>query len=176
MNASPFLATERFELWKPRAGDFAQITALTSDEETRRYLGERREDAVDHWERLMRSAGSWTLYGYGPLFVRERGGEDIIASTGLFHSWRRDPAEFSDVVEAGWIVRPDYWRRGVATEAMTAILAWFDAAHSIRRTVAMIERDNEPSHTLAARLGYRRFATKTFESDGTCMDLLERRV
>ena len=37
--AVPVLTTQRFELWQPQAEDFADLHALTLDDETRRFLG-----------------------------------------------------------------------------------------------------------------------------------------
>jgi RimJ/RimL family protein N-acetyltransferase len=37
---------------------------------------------------------------------------------------------------------------------MAAALAWFDTAHSIRRTVCMISPGNQASERVAAKLGY----------------------
>lgn len=167
MSAAPTLVTERFDLWKPRAGDLPDLCRLVADEETRRYLGHAGRDEKSQWERLMRNAGSWALHGYGTFMVRPRGGEDLIATCGVFHSWRGFGAEIGmdDVPEAGWIVRRDTWGHGVAGEVMAAILEWFDREIGTRRIACMIEEGNAASQRVAARLGFTHY--RDFEATDT---------
>jgi RimJ/RimL family protein N-acetyltransferase len=162
------LETERFDLWKPQRDDLAGLCELVADEETRRYLGHTSRDEKAQWERLMRNAGSWALHGYGTFIVRPRGCGDIIATCGIFHSWRGfgPDIEFDDLPEAGWIVRRDYWGQGIAGEVMSAVLAWFDEAIGPRRIVCMIEDGNVASQRVAARLGFRHFRDHEAEDTG----------
>jgi len=143
------------------------------DDETRRYLGRGPRGPQSQWERLLRNAGSWSLYGYGVFCVRRPGADDIVASCGVFHSWRGLAAAMDDQPEAGWIVRRDHWGQGLAREVMDTALEWFDATHGPRRVVAMIEQGNVASERLAAALGFAAFATHTDE-DGAVLDFYER--
>lgn len=173
MSAEPVVTTGRFGLWRPRVGDLDAMCRLIADEETRRYLGPADPRPPAQWERLVRNAGSWSLYGYGVFYVRPHGSEEIVASCGVFHSWRGLDPRMDDQPEAGWVVRRDWCGQGVAGEAMTAALDWFAAAHGPARVVAMIERGNLGSERLAARLGFRAFG-EVVEAEGTVLDLYER--
>jgi RimJ/RimL family protein N-acetyltransferase len=161
MNAQSFLSTERFDLWQPQAADLPDLCRLLEDEETRRFLGLVRAGEPQQFDRLLRSAGSWALYGYGLFAVRERRRPEIIASCGIFHSWRGFGAEarIDNVPEAGWIVRRDWWRQGVALEVMRAVLSWFDEAHGPTRITCMIEEGNVGSDRVARHLGFERYGT-----------------
>jgi len=66
----------------------------------------------------------------------------------------RRGAGFDDMPEAGWVLRADRTGRGLAREAMTAALAWFDRQHGAQRIVCMVSPDNAPSLALADRLGF----------------------
>jgi len=170
---APLLTTERFALWRPRAAtDLDGLVRLLADEETLRHLGPARADPQNQWERLMRNAGSWALYGYGVFYARPHGSEEIVASAGVFHSWRGLDARMDDQPEAGWIVRRDWCGQGVAGEVMRAVLAWFKEEHGARRIVAMIERGNLGSERVAAGLGFVTYAE--IEDRGTVIDLYER--
>jgi RimJ/RimL family protein N-acetyltransferase len=58
------------------------------------------------------------------------------------------------MVEAGWLLHPEHRGRGYATEACTALMCFaFDSVHA-RVVTAVIHRDNEPSLSLAHRLGF----------------------
>jgi len=150
----PVLVTERFELWKPQASDLDDMIRLIADEETRRFLGQVQPQPKGVFERLERNAGSWALRGYGTFPVRLRGGSEIVANCGVFHSWRGFGKGMDDVPEAGWIVRKDHWGIGLAKEVMRAALEWFDGVHGLRRIGCMIEEGNLGSERVAAALGF----------------------
>jgi RimJ/RimL family protein N-acetyltransferase len=171
---SPLLTTERFDLWQPRGpGDLDGLCRLTADEETRRYLSTVPPTWQGQWERLMRTAGSWSLYGYGVFYVRPHGSDEIIGSLGVFHSWRGLEPRMDDQPEGGWIVRKDWWGQGVAMEVMRQVMAWFDATHGPRRIVAMIERGNVGSERVAARLGFAVY-TEITDPEAAVIDVYER--
>lgn len=154
------LTTRRFELYRPAPGDLPGLCRLIADEETRRFLGPADPAPQAQFERLLRNAGSWALYGYGSFMVRVRGETEIIASAGIFRSYRGygEALGLDDMPEAGWIVRADHCGQGIASEVMDAVLAWFDEAHGPRRIACMIEEGNSASQRLAARLGFAHYA------------------
>ncbi len=125
---------------------------------------------------MQRNAGSWALYGYGTFAVRLPGKTDIIATCGVFHTLRGFGQGMDDVPEAGWIVRRDMWGQGIASEAMTAALAWFDANHGPRRVTCMIEEGNLTSETVAAKQGFRPYGEHALEDgdESVMMTLFER--
>ena len=171
--SGPLITTPRFELWQPRGpADHEGLIRLLADEETRRHLGAMPRGPQAQWERLLRNAGSWSLYGYGTFYVRVPGSDELIGNCGVFHSWRGLEPSMDDQPEAGWIVRRDWWGKGLAAEVMAAALEWFDGCHGPRRVVAMIERGNIGSERVAARFGFRGYAE--IELDGNMVDLYER--
>ncbi len=153
MSDLPVLLTDRLELRPPVPGDFALTNSIITHPETSRFLGTRPGHA-DGFLRFMRGAGSWLLYGYGPFTLWLRASGQVIGNCGIFHSWRDLGADFDDVPEVGWILAHDHVGRGLAGEAMRAVLEWFDATHGQRRITCLIEAGNQPSLALAARLGF----------------------
>ena len=151
---APLLVTERLDLWLPAKYDIAAMHAIVSDAETGRYLG-AAGGMADQFQRFSRGAGSWLLYGYGGFTLRLRGDSAVIGNCGVFHSWRGLGEDVDDRPEAGWIVRRDQMGRGFASEAMQAVLDWFDREHGPHRIVCAIEHGNERSYRLAERLGFR---------------------
>jgi RimJ/RimL family protein N-acetyltransferase len=166
MSAGPFLTTKRLELWQPQIGDLADLFDLTLAEETRRFLGSFVPTEMDAFARLLRNAGSWSLFGYGSFMVRLKGDDRIIANCGVFRSHRGFGAEqgLDNVPEAGWIVHKDHWGQGIAREAMEAALAWFDAAHGQQRIACMIEEGHATSDKLARELGFVEYGRQESES------------
>jgi RimJ/RimL family protein N-acetyltransferase len=172
--SAPLLRSERFELWVPRKEDLAGLYALTEDPEVRRFLGTMTPSEMDSAHRLLRGAGSWLLYGYGPFYVRVPGDDRIVANCGLFHSWRGFGKGMDDVAEAGWIVHRDYWGQRIAGEVMDTVMRWFDATHGPRRTTCMIDKDHAASQKVAAALGFVAYDTHEAEDDGAEVILYER--
>ncbi|MCB2066417.1 MAG: GNAT family N-acetyltransferase [Erythrobacter sp.] len=155
MTNEPLLETERLELWLPQASDLDGLVALLDDESMTRFLGPARASHASQFERLCRNAGTWALHGYGTCALRLKGGDGTIVGTcGVFHSWRGFGNGMDDVPEAGWIVGHRHWGKGIAGEAMTAMLDWFDREHGRQRIACMITEGNVASERLAARLGF----------------------
>ncbi|MGH6787856.1 MAG: GNAT family N-acetyltransferase, partial [Novosphingobium sp.] len=109
MSKTPVLTTERFGLWRPAPSDLADLFELTRDEETRRFLGPLEPSEMDSFNRLLRNAGSWSLWGYGVFMVRRKGEPRIVATCGVFRSHRGFgwSQGLDNVPEAGWIVHRD---------------------------------------------------------------------
>lgn len=167
------LVTERLILTRPAADDHQALFALTEPAVTRAHLSSQPPSLADSFQRMLRNAGSWALFGYGLFNVAARDEPDaLIGTCGLFRAARGLGADF-DAPEAGWIVAHDRWGQGVAREAMAAALAWFDAEHGPRRTVAMIAPGNAASFRLAERLGFARYAERELPG-GDQVVLLER--
>ncbi len=172
VSGAPLVVTERLELWLPHKGDVAPVLAIVGDAETGRFLG-RAQSRANHFERFCRNAGSWLLYGYGSFMLRERGSGELIGNCGIFHSVRGLGEDFDDRPEAGWILRADRTGRGLAHEAVTAALAWFEREHGRQRIVCMITIGNAPSIRLAERLGFEPMREATLP-DGDVVRLFER--
>lgn len=172
MSDQPLLRSERLELWQPRLGDMPGLIELIAADETRLFLGPAEATAKSQFEKLLRNAGGWALYGYGSFHIRLHGASDIVGTCGVFHTWRGFGQGMDDAPEAGWIIRHDHWGKGIAGEAMRAALAWFDETHGPRRIAAMIEEGNTASQKVAAALGFVEYGRQEFE--GSSLTLYER--
>jgi len=86
-----------------------------------------------------------------------------------FHS-RADPEDLHpyarDAVEFGYQVFTAYRRRGYAGEAARAVMAWARESFGVRRFVASVAPDNEPSLRVIARLGFAQVGSHVDEVDG----------
>jgi len=169
----PVITTERMTLWQPHRRDHAGFVALMASEAVRQHLGNPATGKSEEFSRLLRGAGSWSLYGYGLFVCRLHGEDDVIGIAGVFHSWRGFAQGLDDVPEAGWILAERYWGQGLAREAMRASLKWFDAVHGRQRIACMIDQGNAASLKLADRLGFARYGTYEDEGRETLV-LLER--
>lgn len=60
----------------------------------------------------------------------------------------------SELIETGWCVRPDLWRRGLATEAIRALLDYGLSDLGLPAVWALVGSGNAPSVSFARRLGF----------------------
>jgi RimJ/RimL family protein N-acetyltransferase len=63
------------------------------------------------------------------------------------------------------VIAEGSWGRGYATEAMAAIINWFESAHGGGRTVCMITCGNDASERTAAKLGYQPIGIAEYKGD-----------
>lgn len=97
----------------------------------------------------------------GLEFVIEYAGH-VIGKAGL---WR--------MAEIGYIIHPDFWRRGFAQEALRAIIqSTWDTYPALPDITAEIDPRNTASKQLLARLGFRltHSARSTIKIDGEWCD------
>ncbi|WP_305097501.1 GNAT family N-acetyltransferase [Croceibacterium aestuarii] len=173
MSQRPLLTTERLELWKPRFDDMRAVYELVTHPRTATHLGPPLS-WTDHYARFHRNAGGWYFHGYGNFLVRERGQSRVIGNIGIFHSNRGLGDDFDLNPEAGWIMAHDHVGKGYASEAMTAILAWFDAEHGPRRIVCIVSPQNAPSLRMAEKFGFVPLRMANMPTDGEPVQIFER--
>ena len=168
---APVLETDRLILRVHTLADFAGCFILWSDPDVTRFIGGRPSTAEEVWSRLLRYAGHWQLLGYGYFVVTERETGTIIGECGLANFHRDIDPYLGDTPEAGWVLLPQYQGRGLAREALTAVLAWADTA-KVPRTVCMVDPENRASLRLATSVGYTEYARTSYKD--TPSILLER--
>ncbi|MHA6692123.1 GNAT family N-acetyltransferase [Devosia sp. A449] len=167
---APTLQTERLILRGHTADDLSGCSRLWADPEVTRFIGGRPNTPEEVWRRILAYAGHWQLLGYGYFLATDRQTGEVVGEFGLANFQREIDPPFGDTPEAGWAMLPHYHGRGLAREALTALLAWADP--SVPRSVCMIDPDNAASLRLAAALGYVEYARTNYKGDATV--LLER--
>jgi len=91
----------------------------------------------------------YSRLGFG-LYLVELKEEGV--SIGLCGLIKRDSLEDVDI---GFAFLPEYWGRGYAFEAASAVMEYGGRALGIRRIVAITSADNESSARLLQKLGFR---------------------
>jgi ribosomal-protein-alanine N-acetyltransferase len=78
--------------------------------------------------------------------------KDVIGSCGYF-----SVRVGSQTMEIGFDIHPDHWRRGIMTEALTAVLDYSfgeSAYFPVNRVEALVDPSNKNSIKLLTRLGF----------------------
>jgi ribosomal-protein-alanine N-acetyltransferase len=104
---------------------------------------------MERWVR--RNLDHQDRHGYGLFSVIHRETDELIGDCGLEHM----EVDGKPEVEIGYDIRSDYWNRGLASEAATAVRDFaFDALH-LPRVISLIRPANVASERVAEKVGMR---------------------
>ena len=164
--------TERTILRLPVLDDFDSYATLWADPAVMRFIGGKARTREESWGRFLLITGMWQLLGFGLWTVVDRTSQKFIGVAG-FHEMKRDitPA-FEGTPEAGWIFAPTAQGQGIATEVVTAMLAWAEGRPGFKKSACIIDPENDASLAVARKCGYREKARTTYHGAPTI--LLER--
>ena len=151
----PSLATERLVLRATRIDDWESYAAMWADPRVTEFIGGEPRPRDVAWTKFCQGAGFWPLLGYGYWSIIDR--DDNYVGVGGFVRHERGMTELGTHPECGWTFAPDSWGRGVAGEAISAMVGWADAALRVE-TRCLISNGNIASIKVAERNGYVRSA------------------
>lgn len=146
----PTLTTERFILRQIRESDAPALFQIFSDLIAMQYYGREPHQTIEDTRAFVqrmqgfyeqRSAIRWCVT------LKE---EDTVIGTCSFH--RFDPGFHH--VETGYDLNRAYWRQGIMTEAMTAVLNYGFTMLNFHRIEAIIDPQNIASKSLLLKLGF----------------------
>ncbi|MCA9764017.1 MAG: GNAT family N-acetyltransferase, partial [Gemmatimonadetes bacterium] len=129
------IALRTVRLRRPRLADAEAILEYGSDPEVARYADwPVRSDLASLRELLHDRAARWTSGAeyYWVITERERDGAiggSCCRVTG-------------DAAEVGFLVHRQFWGRGIATVACTAVVAWLWSVPTVRRVWATCDAEN----------------------------------
>jgi RimJ/RimL family protein N-acetyltransferase len=92
----------------------------------------------------------WTCqekHGHGQFLVELKEGGDPVGVCGLLYR------EALDVTDVGFAILPQYWRRGIAYEAASAVLEYGHSTLGIDTIVGLTSEDNLASIGVLEKLG-----------------------
>ncbi|MCC2548893.1 GNAT family N-acetyltransferase [Hymenobacter sp. BT175] len=168
----PVLETARLLLRGYRRDDLPAFLTMFQQPDFYRHLTGKPLGEEDVWAALLRSAGHWTLQGFGFWAVEEKASGRFIGSIGFVDRKREIEPRIGDAPEIGWVLDAAVHGRGYATEAVTVVQAWGDAHFGPVRMVCIMDPDNHASRRIAEKFGYREYARTTYHDLPTVM--LER--
>ncbi len=165
--AAPLLETDRLILRAHTIDDFEASAALWADPDVVRHIGGTPSTANESRMRLLRYGGLWPLLGYGYWAVTDRETGRFLGEVGFADFGREIDPPLAGRPEAGWVLAPSSWGRGLATEAVTAAYDWFDGQFADRETVCLVAPENAASLAIVAKFGFREWAHTTYRGEPT---------
>ena len=127
--------------------DFEPWARAMADENTVRYLGVKPMSRAEAWRSMALAIGHWTIRGFGFFSLEHRETGAWIGRVGPWfpHGW---PAP-----EVGWTISPEHVGQGYATEAARAAINYAFTALGWAQVIHVIMEGNEPSISVARKLG-----------------------
>ncbi len=149
------LETPRLVLRRWRAEDHEPMTAINSDPEVMRWIGDGSVHDAERTAALIeRVERGWEEAGFGLFAVQVRETGELAGFTGL--AVPHFLPEILPAVEIGWRLGRPFWGRGIATEAARAALRFGLRDRGLDRVVSVHQIGNTASERVMVKLGMRR--------------------
>src|SRR5712691_4886875 len=163
----PTLTTQRLLLRQIEMSDAEALFATHSDEETMKLFGTRQKSVEETREMIQRFQRQYAQRQVIRWGVTLKGDDRVIGSCPFFNF-----DEGFHRAETGYILNRAYWKQGIMSEAMSAVLAFGFMQLGLQRIEAMVDPENENSKGLLQRLGftYEGRLRKHYFSDGVFSD------
>jgi RimJ/RimL family protein N-acetyltransferase len=147
-----------------RLEDFEPSAALWADEAVVRHISGRPSTRELSWSRILRYIGHWTALGYGYWVVREIDTGRFVGEVGFADYRRTMEPSLAGTPELGWVISPDAWGKGYATEAVKGAIAWAQTGlDSFSRIACIIAPENLASIRVAEKCGFDLVAETTYQ-------------
>lgn len=147
----PLLETDRLHISLLTLDDAGLILELLNEPEYIRHIADKGVRDLDGARAYLRDGPllSYTKHGYGLYRIALKQGDEPIGTCGLI---RRDVLEYPDL---GYAFLTRHHRRGYASEAGAAVLAYARRELGLVRIVAITALDNAGSIRVLENLGFR---------------------
>jgi RimJ/RimL family protein N-acetyltransferase len=154
--------------WRPE--DFDALYAVYSDPVAMRWVGEGEPITREQCEKWFEvTAANYAKRGYGMFALVERASGRVVGFGGLVHPGGQEEAEVK------YAFLQSHWGRGLASEAVPALLEYGAARHGLRRIIATVAPDNLASQRVLAKAGMTR-AEARLNDDGSTTLVFEWRA
>ena len=145
----PVLETKRLVLREQSEADSAFILRLLTEPSFIRHVGDKGVRTIEDARRYILNGPveSYRRFGFGLYLVEARFSGEPMGICGLI---QRENLEDVDV---GFAFVPEFWSRGFAFEAASAVLAHARDTLGLERVVAIVSPGNKASVKLLEKLG-----------------------
>jgi RimJ/RimL family protein N-acetyltransferase len=143
------LQTERLIIRRLTDADAPFILTLLNEPSFLQYIGDKKVRNLDDARQYIRTgpAASYERHGFGLCLVQLK---DTLTPIGMCGLIKRDELPDPDV---GFAFIPDFWNKGFAFEAASAVLRDGRERLRLTRILAIVNPDNDASIKLLQKLG-----------------------
>lgn len=147
--SDPQLETPRLRLRPMRESDLDDLLQIFGDPRVMASFESAPFDRAQMSRWLQRNLDHQERYGYGLFSVILKAENLLIGNCGLEHMTVDGVQE----TELGYDFRSDYWNRGFATEAATAVRDYAFQELQLPRLISLIRVGNEASWRVSEKIG-----------------------
>jgi RimJ/RimL family protein N-acetyltransferase len=148
------IETDRLLLRRWRDDDVAPMTAINSDPDVMRWIGDGSTRGEQETRaRIEAIEREWDSAGFGLFAVEVRATGQLAGFAGL--AVPRFLPEILPAVEIGWRLGKPFWNQGIGTEAARAALRFGLVDRDLARIVSIAQAGNHASERIMAKLGMR---------------------
>ena len=161
MSRELYLETEHLYLYVPIEEDFEFIRQKLRDPKMTDYVdGAIQEPQIERM--ITRNKKQWKNYPFGVniLFLKKNG--ERIGYAGAKY-W---PPDTTDAVDIGFGTTPEYQRRGLTFEAVSAVIKDCFDRHHFSILNCHTSTNNVPAMSLIEKLGFKKVKIVDVEADG----------
>jgi [ribosomal protein S5]-alanine N-acetyltransferase len=145
----PVLYTERLYLRSMVESDLEKLYQLRTDKRMPNYSGREAESKEDTLE-IIRKGDELFQSGKGISWaITTRESDDLIGVVGY---WRMNAQNFSG--EISYLIHPDYWRKGITSEAVMEVLKYSFKELKLQQVDAFSHKENNASRGLLLKVGF----------------------
>lgn len=155
--SEPVLETARLWLRPMQATDIDDLLVIFTDPKVMAAFDSAPFDRQQMAQWLARNLAHQAEHGYGLFSVIDKTSGLLIGDCGL-EVMQVDGAQ---VAELGYDLRSDYWNRGFATEAATAVRDYAFDILGLPRLISLIRIGNRASQRVAEKIGMERISELT---------------
>lgn len=142
--------TERLHAKKICKTDFGLILPMYQNEMVMETLGGIvPEDVVK--ERFLKSLASWKKNGFDAWLWFKKNSNELVGRAGL----RILELEGEQVIEVGYVLLPEFWNQGFASEMASASIEIAFEVLKLKEIVCFTSVTNKPSQRVMEKIGFK---------------------
>ncbi len=146
----PTLTTNRLQLRQVRSADAEALFAMRSDPIGVEFMGQEPHQSLEDTQKLIQRLQTFYKQRSSLFWCVTLKGEDTVIGTCTLFSFNFD----FHYAETGYNLHRDYWRQGITSEAMSAVLTYGFTELGLHRIEADVAPDNTRSKNLLLKLGF----------------------
>lgn len=127
--------------------DIGCLYEILEEEEVAKFLPKKldtKEEEIQKWVQYVSFVYSFFEYGYWGVFFKET--NELIGKAGF--------QEGSCPLEAGYVIKSDFWGNGLATEILSALIVYAKEELDCNEVIVRIEETNIASLKVAKKCGF----------------------
>ncbi|GAC1389582.1 MAG: GNAT family N-acetyltransferase [Ktedonobacteraceae bacterium] len=146
----PSLTTNRLYLRQIQSTDAEALFAIRSDQAVMEFFGQEPHQSLEDTRALIQRLQAHYAQREAIFWCITLKGEDTVIGSCTFFSFNPD----FHYTETGYELHRAYWRQGITTEAMSAVLTYGFTELGLHRIEADVAPENTRSKSLLLKLGF----------------------